>query len=96
EATTIGDAAQPCAIAISDNIVALAWVSRLPTGSAISLGSLTGISRVGPSLVLPAAIESSFSRPRLAWGGGRLVHCVWFSDAARGGSGNLHYAALRF
>jgi len=96
DSTLSGDAAQPFAVAVGEETVALAWTSRLPTGSAVFVGRVDGSSRVGPSLALPLPADDSFARPRLVAGGGRLVHCVWFSDASRGGRGSLYYAALRF
>jgi len=96
DTTLSGDAAHPYAVAIGEESIALSWISRLPSGSAVYVGRLDGISRVGPSLVLPAPFDGSFSRPRLAAGGGNVVHCVWFSDATRGGTGSIYYAALRF
>jgi len=97
DTTAGGDAVPPCsAVTIRENSVVIAWTSRLPLGSVVCVGRVDGVSRVGTSLVLPAPPDGSYSRPRLAVGGGRVVHCVWFSDAARGGNGGAYYAALRF
>jgi hypothetical protein len=97
DSTLTGDAVPPCcAVASGENSVAIAWTSRLATGPAVYVGRVDGASRVGPSLLLSVSSDDSFSRPRLAAGGGQVVHCVWFSDAARGGSGHIYYAALQF
>lgn len=94
--TVTGDAAQPCAMSLGEETVALAWTSRQAAGSALLVGGVEGSSRVGPSVVLALSPDGYLGQPRLAAGGGKLVHCVWFSDAARGGNGDLYYAALRF
>jgi hypothetical protein len=94
--TDRGDAAQPCAAAVGEDTIALAWTSRLAAGSALEVGRVDGGARVGPSVLVSLAAEGVYSRPRLACGGGRVVHCVWFSDAGRGGSGELFYTSLRF
>lgn len=96
DATLSGDASQPYALAVGKETVAVTWTSRLATGSVVYVGRVDGSSRVGPALALPVAPDSSFSGPRLASIGANLVHCVWFSDASRGGTGNLYYAAVRF
>jgi len=96
DATLSGDASQPYAAAVGKDAVAVAWTGRLATGSVVYVGRVDGASRVGPALALPVAPDGSFGGPRLATGGGNLVHCVWFSDATRGGTGSLYYAALRF
>jgi len=91
-----GDAAYPCAVAIGEQSVVLAWTSRLPLGSLVCVGRVEGASRVDASLALPVLPDGSYCRPRLAAGATNVVHCVWFSDAARGGNGKIYYAALRF
>ncbi|KPL09601.1 hypothetical protein AMJ85_06410 [candidate division BRC1 bacterium SM23_51] len=94
--TETGDAAQPWAVSLDEETAALAWTSRQIAGSAVFVGRVDGSSRVGPSLVLTVSPDAYLSGPRLAAGGSKLAHCVWFSDAARGGNGDLYYAALRF
>jgi len=100
DTTLSGEAMEPCAVAVGDWTVALAWMSREPAGSAICLGQLDGRTTIGQSLALQVsprvAGDDAVSRPRLAAGPGRLVHCVWFSDAVYGGSGCLYYAVARY
>jgi len=96
DTTDSGEAVQPCAAAVGDRTVALAWAGRRSEGSAVYVGRVDGISSVGQSLALYVSPEGAFARPQLAVARGRVVHCVWFSDAARGGDGGIYYAALRF
>lgn len=97
DTTLSGEAMEPAAVAVGHETVALAWVNREPTGSAIYIGRVDKGSRVVPSLALPASRpepDDAVSRPRLAVSGGRLVHCVWYSDALQGGSGRIYYASF--
>ncbi|MCX8035833.1 MAG: hypothetical protein N3D11_02030 [Candidatus Sumerlaeia bacterium] len=96
DTTDAGDAASPSAVSVGEETVALAWTLRQAGGASVWVGALCGPSQVGLSQALPLPTDSAFSRPRLAATAGRLVHCVWYSDSARGGTGSVHYAAVRY
>lgn len=93
--TDTGDAGYPSVLSLGDDLIALAWVSRLPTSASVWVGSLRDGSRVMPALSLMQLADGAFTQPQLVFDG-LFVHCVWISDAARGGSGDLYYCALVF
>ncbi len=96
DTTDAGDAVSPGAVSVGEDTVALAWTLRDSGGASVWVGTLRGPWQVGASLALPLPADSAFSRPRLAVTADRLVHCVWYSDALRGGTGSVHYAAVRY
>jgi len=90
------DAEFPSAIAVDDKTVAVVWVNRTPEGCQIMAGRVSGTTVAGPVLVCASPTDGAMGRPCLVVTAGGVVHCVWASDPARGGSGDLQYAALMY
>jgi hypothetical protein len=95
EATVSSDAACPSAAAVGETAIALSWISRTPAGSQIAIGGCGLNGEPGPVETLTVSFDGTVTRPHLVVDGS-IVHCIWISDASKGGTGELFYAAFFF